>query len=236
MHYLLGLAFITVIVGAAVQPWHAEQAQARGEEPQTIIDAMVEARRDSIRAMEGNRARREKARQRRRNGRPSGMPAAIFDFRHLGSQNANGVSDAHRNILMSVADAKGVPAGILYGIWTNESRRLPGGWSERWSTASSLVASDSPCRRWLRARGRNAGQCDVWFQSLRRVCAQRRSDGRQVCDIGTVRVSVTFDMGPMQHNASSLCRRRSCRTTACCSPLRRGSRPARRAGSWTPGC
>jgi len=208
LHGLLGLGVVVLVIGI-VQSWHGEQARVRGEEPQTLVDAMAEARRDSVEAMEGNRERREKARRRHRDARVAGAPAAIFSFGHLGPQRANGVSDEHRDILMSVADAKGVPAGILYGIWTNESRRLPGGWSERWSTASSLVASGSPCRRWLRARGRDSGQCDVWYQSLRRVCAQRRSDGRQVCDIGTVRVSVTFDMGPMQHNASSVCRRRS---------------------------
>lgn len=209
MQALVGIAFIALIVIGAVQPWHGDEARTRGEEPQTIVDAMVNAREDSVRAMEAHRERREKARQKARNRRPSGAPAAFFSFGHLRSQGVNGVSDEHRDILMRVSNEKGVPAGIHFGIWTNESRRLPGGWSDRWSTARELVAANSPCRRWLSARGRDPGRCDVWFQSLRRVCAQRRTDGTTVCDPDTVRVSVTFDMGSMQHNASSICRRHS---------------------------
>lgn len=215
MQYLVFLAVAALVIGGPVAGWHAQQARDRGEEPQTIVDAMIEARRDSVRELERQRRARERVESTRggvvRVSPPglSGASAGIFRFGHLRSQRANGVSDEHRDILMSVADAKEVPAGILYGIWTNESRRLPGGWSDRWSTARELVAANSPCRRWLRERGRDPGRCDMWYQSLRRVCAQRRPDGTRVCDPDTVRVSVTFDMGPMQHNASTICRRRS---------------------------
>ncbi len=210
MQNLLFVIVAALVIGGPVAGWHAQQARERGEEPQTIVDAMVQARRDSVRAMERTRQVRERNRERRRTAaQRSVRPAAVFSFSHLRPQRANGVSDAHRDILMSVSSEHEVPAGILYGIWTNESRRLPGGWSDRWSTARQLVAANSPCRRWLSERGRDPGRCDIWFQSLRRICAQQRPDGTRVCDPDTVRVSVTFDMGPMQHNASTICRRRS---------------------------
>ncbi|MEA3249946.1 MAG: hypothetical protein U9Q03_06380 [Patescibacteria group bacterium] len=206
MQYVAFIAFAALVIGGPVAGWHASEVRERGEEPQTIVDAMVDARRDSVKAMERNRERREKARKRLRVRRASGAPAAVFDFRHLGSQQRNGVSDEHRDILMTVANAKQVPAGPLYGIWTNESSRLAGGWSDRWHRPRDLLAPGSKCRRY---RANDPWKCDQWYESLRRICAQERPDGSEVCDIDNMRVSFTFDLGPYQQNASRIVSRRN---------------------------
>lgn len=231
-----GFLFVVFAMGSVIEHENIQEALRQGRTPETFTDVAKRSRRESVQTMDRTRKAGEKRRQRRRNAQAknqkrgipviSGIPAKLFNTRHLRSQRANGVSDEHRDMLVRVGRFKMVPPKLLYAIWKNESGLLPGGWSEKmtWYRPRALVSRskhlkrvglqteevyDSRCRRYRVDNDKDPAQCDVWYQSLRHICAQKRPDGTAVCDLDEIRVSFTFDMGPYQFNSSRITSKRN---------------------------
>ncbi len=117
-------------------------------------------------------------------------------WQKLRAQKRLGITDADRDLIMSVADDYQVPAGLLVGLWTAETGRLRKGWSRReWYSADRMRKYGSQC-----ARHYGIVKCRENWTALGRICAQKRG-GRAICDPTEVYCSYAIALGPMQHLA-----------------------------------
>ena len=101
-----------------------------------------------------------------------------------------------------------VPAYWLYHTWMTESGGLAdAGWRDSWKRAKESYETGG-CVASRTGTGANpdyaARACENDYALLQKICDRKDAQGKQLCDITTVRASPTFALGPMQIQPSNL--------------------------------
>ena len=98
------------------------------------------------------------------------------------------------SLIHKISEREHVPAGILYGIWKNESGGISYGWGtgRGWLLAANLVHGGLCSQRY------GEGRCLERWNILVALCNMRKNNGSQMCDPSQVRTSYAMAVGPMQ--------------------------------------